>query len=129
MNTNVQPNTVVGGGNIYPMTSGNSHSCINSVQYTISLKSGSLNGATVSGQFNITQGNVVIIENYAYQLDTPNGQIVGNGTTYPLTTSGFTYTIATANAASPSRRSPMQPTVTIGSIVYDITTRRSWATA
>ena len=63
------------------------------MQYTITLKGGSLNGATISGQFNIAQGNVVVVENYAYELDILNGQIVGNGTAYPLTTSGFTYSI------------------------------------
>ena len=91
INTNVQPNTVVGGGNTYTMTAGNTQFVIDGVQYTITLKAGSLNGATISGQFNITQGNVVVIENYVYQLDILNGQIVGNGTAYPLTTSGFTY--------------------------------------
>ena len=97
INTNVQPNTVVGGGNIYTMTAGNTQFVIDGVQYTITLKGASLNGATISGQFNITQANVVVIENYVYELDTLNGQIVGNGTTYPLTTSGFTYTITTAD--------------------------------
>ncbi len=67
------------------MTAGNTQFVINGVQYTITLKAGSLNGATISGQFNIAQGNVVVIENFVYQLDTLNGQIVGNGTTYPLT--------------------------------------------
>ena len=86
INTNVLPNAVVGGGNTYPMTAGNTQFSINDVQYTIALKQNSLNGATVSGQFDITQGNVVVIENYVYQLDTLNGQIVGNGTAYPLTT-------------------------------------------
>ena len=97
INTNVQPNTVIGGGNIYPMTAGNTQFVINGVQYTITLKGGSLNGATISGQFNITQGNVVVIENYVYEIDTLNGQLVGNGTAYPLTTSGVTYTITTAD--------------------------------
>ena len=62
------------------MTAGNTQFVIDGVQYTIALKGGSLNGATISGQFDITQGNVVVIENYVYQLDTLNGQIVGNGT-------------------------------------------------
>ena len=86
INTNVQPNTVIGGGNVYPMSAGNTQFVINGVQYTITLKAGSLNGATISGQFNITQGNVVVIENFVYEIDTLNGQIVGNGTIYPLTT-------------------------------------------
>jgi hypothetical protein len=97
INTNVQPNTVIGGGSVYPMTAANSQFILDGVQYTIALKSGLLSGAMISGQFNITQGNVVVIENYAYQLDTLNGQIVGNGTAYPLTTSGFSYSITTAN--------------------------------
>ena len=49
INTNVQPNTVIGGGNVYPMTADNSQFVIDGVQYTIALKSGSLNGATISG--------------------------------------------------------------------------------
>ena len=118
INTNVQPNTVVGGGNTYAMTAGNSQFIINGVQYTIALRSGSLNGATISGQFNVTQGNVVVIENYVYQLDTLNGQIVGNGTTYPLTTSGFTYTITTAERTFTVTTEPNAATVTIGNIVY-----------
>ena len=120
LNTTVQPNTVIGGGNVYPMTSGNSQFVINTVQYTISLKSGLLNGATVSGQFNIAQGNVVVIENYAYQLDTLNGQIIGNGTSYPLTNSGFTYTITTTDRSFTVTTQPNEATVTIGGIVYDI---------
>ncbi|HLZ08169.1 MAG TPA: hypothetical protein VKT80_06260, partial [Chloroflexota bacterium] len=120
IDTNVQPNTVVGGGNVYPMTAGNTQFVINGVQYTIALKSGSLNGATVSGQFNITQGNVIVIENYVYQLDTLNSQIVGNGTAYPLTTSGFTYTIAAANQSFTVTTEPNTATVTIGGIVYQI---------
>ncbi|HVH76575.1 MAG TPA: hypothetical protein VM755_16790 [Stellaceae bacterium] len=118
INTNVQPNTVVGGGNIYPMSAGNTQFLLNGVQYTIALKSGSLNGATISGQFNITQGNVVVIENYVYQLDTLNGQIVGNGTTYPLTNSGFTYTITTTDRSFTVTTEPNAATVTIGGIVY-----------
>ena len=118
INTNVQPNTVVGGGNVYTMTAGNTQFLLNGVQYTIALKRGSLNGATISGQFNITQGNVVVIENYVYQLDTLNGQIVGNGTTYPLTTSGSTYTITTADRSFTVTTEPNATTVTIGGIVY-----------
>ena len=118
INTNVQPNTVIGGGNDYPMSANNSQFEINGVQYTVALKSGSLNGATVSGQINITQGNVVVIENYVYQLDTLNGQIVGNGTAYPLTTSGFTYTITTADRSFTVTTEPNAATVTIGDIVY-----------
>src|SRR5581483_4399442 len=97
INTNVQPNTVMGRGSTVTMTANNTQFVLDGVQYTITLKSGSLTGATISGQFNIAQGNVVAIENYIYLLDTMNGQIVGNGTTYPLTTSGYSYTISTAN--------------------------------
>ena len=79
INTNVQPYTVVGGGNTYTMTAGNTQFVIGGVQYTITLKAGSLNGATISGQFNIAQANVVVLENYVYELDVQNGQIVGNG--------------------------------------------------
>ena len=118
INTNVQPNTVVGGGNVYTMTAGNTQFLLNGVQYTIALKGNSLNGATISGQFNITQENVVVIENYVYELDTLNGQIVGNGTIYPLTTSGFTYTITTANQSFTVTTQPNATTVNIGNIEY-----------
>jgi hypothetical protein len=120
LNTSVQPNQVVGGGNVYTMTSANTQFVIDGVQYTIALKGGSLNGATISGQFNITQGNVIVMENYVYELDTMNGQIVGNGTTYPLTTSGFTYTITTANSSFTVTTQPNATTVTIGTEVYQI---------
>ena len=111
---------MIGGGNVYPMTAGNTQFVINGVQYTITLKAGSLNGATISGQFNITQGNVVVIENYVYQIDTLNGQIVGNGTAYPLTTSGVTYTITTTDRSFTVTTEPNATTVTIGNIVYQI---------
>ena len=120
LNTSVQPNQVVGGGNVYTMTSANTQFVIDGVQYTITLKGGSLNGATISGQFNITQGNVIVIENYVYELDTLNGQIVGNGTMYPLTTSGFTYTITTANSSFTVTTQPNATTVSIGNEVYQI---------
>ena len=120
INTNVQPNTVVGGGNVIAMTAANSQFGLDGVQYTIALKSGSLSGATISGQFNITQGNVVVIENFVYLLDTLNGQIVGNGTTYPLTTSGSTYTISTANNSFTVTTETNAETVEIGDIVYQI---------
>jgi hypothetical protein len=120
INTNVQPNTVVGGGNVYTMTAGNTQFLLNGVQYTIALKQNSLNGATISGQYNITQGNVVVVENYVYQLDTLNGQIVGNGTVYPLTTSGFTYTITTTDRSFAVSTEPNATTVTIGNIAYMI---------
>lgn len=120
INTNVQPNTVVGGGNVYTMSAGNTQFLLNGVQYTIALKQNSLNGATVSGQFNIAQGNVVVVENYVYQLDTPNGQIVGNGTTYPLTTSGFTYTVSSSDRSFSVTTEPNAVTVTIGNIDYAI---------
>jgi hypothetical protein len=118
INNNVQPYTVVGGGNVYTMTAGNTQFLLNGVQYTITLKGGSLSGATISGQFNITQGNVVVLENYVYQLDTMNGQIVGNGTTYPLTTSGFTYTITTSDSSFTVTTEPNATTVTIANINY-----------
>ena len=120
IDTNVQPYTVIGGGNTVTMTANNSQFVLDGVQYTITLKAGSLAGATLSGQFNITQGNVVAIEDYIYQLDTMNGQIVGNGTTYPLTTSGFTYTITTANNSFTVTTEANADTVTIGNIVYRI---------
>ncbi|MGA3005035.1 MAG: hypothetical protein ABSE20_25275, partial [Acetobacteraceae bacterium] len=118
INTNVQPNTVIGGGSVYPMTAANSQFILDGVQYTIALKSGLLGGAMISGQFNITQGDVVVIENYAYQLDTLNGQIVGNGTAYPLTTSGFSYSITTSNRSFTVTTEPNATSVTIGDIVY-----------
>lgn len=120
INTNVQPNTVIGGGNSIATTANNSQFVLDGVQYTITLKSGSLAGATVSGQFNIAQGNVVAIEDYIYLLDTLNGQIVGNGTTYPLTTSGYTYTITRANNSFTVTTEPNSDTVTIGNVVYRI---------
>jgi hypothetical protein len=120
INTNAQPNTVIGGGSTVTMTANNSQFVLDGVQYTITLKSGSLAGATISGQFNITQGNVVAIENYIYLLDTMNGQIVGNGTAYPLTTSGYSYTITTANNSFTVTTEPNADTVTIGNIVYRI---------
>ena len=120
INTNVQPYTVVGGGNVYPMTAANTQFVLDGVQYTITLKAGSLNGATISGQFNITQGNVVVVEDYAYELDVQNGQIVGNGTAYPLTTSGSTYTIATGNQSFTVTTEANATTVKIGNIVYQI---------
>ncbi|HZQ43465.1 MAG TPA: hypothetical protein VFA99_09440 [Acidobacteriaceae bacterium] len=120
INTNVQPNTVMGRGSTVTMTANNTQFVLDGVQYTITLKSGSLTGATISGQFNIAQGNVVAIENYIYLLDTMNGQIVGNGTTYPLTTSGYSYTISTANNSFTVTTEPNADTVTIGNIVYRI---------
>ncbi len=120
LNTSVQPNTVVGNGNSYTMTSANTQFVIDGVQYTIALKGTSLNGATISGQFDITQGNVVVIENYVYEVDTQNGQIVGNGTTYALTTSGFTYTITTANSSFTVTTLPNATTVAIGNEIYQI---------
>jgi hypothetical protein len=120
INTNVQPYTAVGGGSTYTMTAGNTQFVINGVQYTITPKAGSLNGATISGQFNITQANVVVLENYAYELDIPNGQIVGNGLAYPLTTSGFTYTISTANQSYTVTTQANAVTVTIAGVVYQI---------
>jgi hypothetical protein len=120
INTNVQPNTVVGQGNVYAMTAANTQFLVNGVQYTIALKANSLSGATIWGQFNITQANIVVIENYAYELDTLNGQIVGNGTAYPLTTSGFTYTLQTADQSFTVTTQPNEETVTIGGIVYQI---------
>ncbi len=120
INTSVQPNTVVGGGNVQPMSASNTQFTLGGVQYTIALKGGSLNGATVSGQFNITQGNVVVIENHVYEIDTLNGQLVGNGTSYPLTTSGVTYTISTADRSFTVTTEPNATTVTIANVVYQI---------
>lgn len=123
INTQVTPNTVIGGGQTYPMTASNTQFIINGVQYTISLLKNSMNGATISGQFNITQGNVLVIEDYVYQLDTLNGQIVGNGKTYPLTSSGITYTITTAGYSDRSFTVTSEPnasTVTIQNVVYSI---------
>jgi len=120
INTNAQPNTVIGGGSTVTITTNNSQFVLDGVQYTITLKAGSLAGASISGQFNISQGNVVAIENYIYQLDTMNGQIIGNGTTYPLTTSGYTYSITTANNSFTVTTSNNADTVTIGNIDYQI---------
>ncbi|WP_434667423.1 hypothetical protein P5W99_38965 [Paraburkholderia sp. A3BS-1L] len=120
INTNVQPFTVSGGGATVTMHANNSQFELDGAQYTITLKSGSLAGATISGQFNIAQGNVIAIENYIYELDTLNAQIVGNGTAYPLTTSGYSYTISTANNSFTVTTEANADTVTIGKIVYRI---------
>ena len=120
INTNVQPNTVSGGGNTIPMTDGNTQFLIDGTPYTLALKSNALLGATISGQFDIVQGNVVMIEDYVYQLDTLNDQIVGNGAAYPLTTSGFTYTITTTDRSFTVTTEPNATTVLIGGIDYQI---------
>jgi hypothetical protein len=120
IDTNHQPYTISGRGNTVKMTSNNTQFILDGVQYTVTLKGGSLAGATISGQFNIAQGNVVAIEDYLYLLDTLNGQIVGNGTAYPLTTSGFTYTITSANNSFTVTTEANADTVTIGNIVYRI---------
>ncbi|MFM0330068.1 RHS repeat domain-containing protein [Paraburkholderia strydomiana] len=120
IDTNRQPYTVSGGGTTVKMTANNTQFVLDDVQYTITLKGGSLAGATLAGQFNIAQGNVVAIEDYLYQLDTMNGQVVGNGTAYPLTTSGFTYTISTADNSFTVTTEANADTVTIGNIVYRI---------
>jgi hypothetical protein len=120
IDTNRQPYTVTGGGSTVKMTANNTQFVLDGVQYTVTLKGGSLAGATLSGQFNIAQGNVVAIEDYLYLLDTMNGQVVGNGTAYPLTTSGFTYTISTADNSFTVTTEANADTVTIGNIVYRI---------
>ncbi len=120
IDTNRQPYTVNGRGSTVKMTANNTQFIIDGVQYTLTLKGGSLAGATLSGQFNIAQGNVVAIEDYLYQLDTMNGQIVGNGNAYPLTTSGFTYTISTADNSFTVTTEANADTVTTGNIVYRI---------
>ena len=120
IDTNRQPYTVTGGGSTVKMTSNNTQFVIGGVQYTVTLKAGSLAGATLSGQFNISQGNVVAIEDYLYLLDTMNGQVVGNGTAYPLTTSGFTYSISTTDNSFTVTTEANADTVTIGNIVYRI---------
>jgi hypothetical protein len=120
INTNVQPNTVVGGGNVYQMTALNTQFLLNGIQYTILLRQNSLYGASVSGQFDITEGNVVVLENYVYQLDTLNGQIVGNGTVYPLAMSGLSYTITAADHSFTVTTKPNAATVTINNVVYQV---------
>jgi hypothetical protein len=120
IDTNRQPYTVTGGGSTVKMTANNTQFVIGGVQYTVTPKAGSLAGATLSGQFNISQGNVVAIEDYLYLLDTMNGQVVGNGTAYPLTTSGFTYTISTTDSSFTVTTEANADTVTIGNIVYRI---------
>lgn len=120
IDTNVQPYAVSGGGSTVTMHANNSQFELDGAQYTIALKNGSLAGATISGQFNIAQGNVIAIEDYIYQLDTLNSQIVGNGTAYPLTTSGYSYTITTANNSFTVTTESNADTVTIDKIVYRI---------
>jgi hypothetical protein len=120
INTNVQPYTVSGGVSTVTMHANNSQFELDGAQYTVALKNGSLAGATISGQFNIAQGNVIAIEDFIYQLDTLNNQIVGNGTAYPLTTSGYRYTITTANNSFTVTTEANADTVTIGKIVYRI---------
>ena len=120
IDTNVSPNTAIGAGNTYPMTDQNTQVEIDGVPYTITLKSGSLTGGSVSGQFDITQGNVVVIENFVYLLDTLNGQVVGNGLAYPLTTSGVTYDVTTAGNAFTVTAQQNEETSTIGNVDYVI---------
>jgi hypothetical protein len=120
IDTSVTPNTVTGNGVTYPMTDSNTQVVIDGAPYTLTLKQGSLLGATLAGQFDIVQGNVVVIEDYAYQLDTLNAQIVGNGTAYPLTTSGYTYSISTADQSFTVTTAPNATTVTIGGVDYAI---------
>ena len=100
------------------MTAGNTQFELDGPTYTIALKSGSLLGATVSGQFDIAQGNVVVIEDFVYQLDTLNNQVVGNGTSYPLMTSGPTYTITTTDGSFTVTSAANAITVPIGDIDY-----------
>ena len=120
INTNVQPNVVIGGGSNYTMTASNTQVVINGIQYTIALKQNSLNGATLSGEFTIEQANVVVIESDVYRLDTLNSQIVGLGKTYPLSASGVSYTIKTEDHSFTVTTDPNATTVTIGSVVYTI---------
>jgi hypothetical protein len=120
IDTNVSPNTVIGAGNTYPMTDQNTQVEIDGVPFTITLKSGALTGGTVSGQFDITQGNVVVIENFVYLLDTLNSQVVGNGLAYPLTTSGVTYDVTTAGNTFTVTARQNEETATIGNIDYVI---------
>jgi hypothetical protein len=120
IDTNVTPNTVTGAGNTYPMTDQNTQVEIDGVPYTITPKSGSLTGGTVSGQFDITQGNVVVIENFVYLLDTLNSQVVGNGLAYPLTTSGVTYDVTTAGNTFTVTAQQNEETATIGNVDYVI---------
>jgi hypothetical protein len=120
IDSNRQPYTVSGGGTTVKLTANNTQFVIDGVQYTVTLKAGSLAGATLSGQFNIAQGNVVAIEDYLYLLDAMNGQVVGNGTAYPLTTSGFTYAISTADNSFTVTTEANADTVTIGNVVYRI---------
>ena len=120
IDTSVTPNTVTGNGVTYPMTDSNTQVVIDGVPYTLTLKQNSLLGATLAGQFNIVQGNVVVVEDYAYQLDTLNAQIVGNGSAYPLTTSGSTYSITAAGQSFTVTTAPNATTVTIGGIDYAI---------
>ena len=120
IDTAVTPNTVTGNGVTYPMTDSNTQVVIDGVPYTLALKQGSLLGATLAGQFDIFQGNVVVVEDYVYQLDTLNGQIVGNGSAYPLTTSGFTYSISTTDESFTVTTAPNATTVTIGGVDYEV---------
>jgi hypothetical protein len=122
-NTQITPNTVTSGGQTYKMTTSNTQFNTGDSQYTLSLLNNSLNGAMVSGQFNISQANVIVIENYVYQLDTLNGRIVGNGTTYPLISDGVTYTISSTGVTDNSFTVTTEPnatTVTIDNVVYSI---------
>ncbi len=117
---NVSPNTVIGAGNTYPMTDQDTQVEIDGVPYTITLKSGSLTGGTVSGQFDISQGNVVVIENFVYVLDTLNSQVVGNSLAYPLTTAGVTYDVTTAGSTFTVTAQQNEETATIGNVDYVI---------
>jgi len=73
INTNVQPNTVIGGGSTVTMTANNTQFVLDGAQYTITLKAGSLTGRLSPGSStSIRQCHRD--ENYIYLLDRTNAR-------------------------------------------------------
>jgi len=88
------------------MTANNTQFVLDGAQYTITLKAGSLTGR-------LSPGSSTSIRAMSSRLRTISTCLIErtpdhrNGTTYPLTTSGYSYTITTANTALLSPPSPM----------------------
>lgn len=114
INTSVTPNVVYGNGQTYTMYNNNTNFTIDGIQYTVT-KTG------INGQYDIKQANVVTINNYNYELDITNGQVIGNGTVYPITSNGDSYTITTANNSFTVTTNGYSNSVTLNNSVFVIT--------
>ena len=82
-------------------------------------------GKTVTGQYDITQSDVIIINDYVYQVDTLNASVIGNGSVYPITTNGKIYSVVESDLAGNSQSYTVTKTgngntVTINNTVYTI---------